>query len=69
MAWHRLGCAILTRALRDASDGNGHSAEAYGFLNSPGAHYLVELLEFDPTWLKTAAERLPPPIQPELPYS
>jgi hypothetical protein len=68
MAWRRLGCAILTRALRDAADGSGYRGEAVGFLKSHGARHLVELLDLDPALLKMAAEGLPPAMQPELPY-
>ena len=67
-AWRRLGCAILTRALRDAADDNGYSGEAVGFLKSDGAHQLVKLLDLELAWLKMATARLPPPMQPELPY-
>ena len=68
MAWRHLGCAILTRALRDAADGNGYSGEAIEFLKSHGARHLVELMDLEPALLKMATERLPPPMQPELPY-
>jgi hypothetical protein len=59
MAWRRLGCAILTRALRDAADGSGYSGEAIGFLKSHGARHLVALLDLDPALLKTPTERVP----------
>ncbi len=65
--WRRLAAAVLLRALEDARDGNGHSAEARAFLQSAQAGDLVLALDLEPADLERVIGGLPEPIQPALP--
>jgi len=66
LAYRRLACAILARAVRDAQGGNGHSAEARRWLAGEGA-ILAERLDIPPERITRWAGGLEPLAQPVLP--
>jgi len=65
-SWRRLGCAVLTRAYKDAAHGNGHSQEARHWLAGDDARWWVGLLDLDPAGLDYALAGLPLPDYEQL---
>jgi hypothetical protein len=45
--WRRLAAAIVLQAARDATNGNGHAAEARVWLRSPQCADLLDALDVD----------------------
>ena len=66
VAYRRLACAILARAVRDAKSGNGHSAEARHWLAGEGAD-LAEQLDIAPSRVAAWVDGLYTLAQPALP--
>jgi hypothetical protein len=63
----RLACAVLLQAMKDVRAGNGHSGEAWQFLQTPEAAGLATALDLDPARLGPVMASLPEPMQPVLP--
>lgn len=80
LGWRSLACRILEQAHVDAHNSNGHRAareiglpegltlasDAQAFLRSPGARWLVGLLDLESDTLDRVLEGLPPPAWEQL---